>query len=113
MTSAATASSATALFDAGVLGVLTVVSPSTAFTLFLRSTRIRWAVFVPIPLTATREFSSLSAIARTSSDGDREERIIRAVLGPTPGTVVSIKNSSRSSIPAKPKSTWASSRMIS
>ena len=74
---------------------------------------MRWAVFSPMPFT---DFSTRSLPVRmtfVSSWGVNDEMIIRAVLPPTPLTVSSCRNSSRSSLPAKPNSVWASSLMAS
>ena len=58
-------------------------------TLSLKSTMMRWAVFKPMPFTPFSRRSSPLAIVLHNSLGERLERIIRAVLAPTPLTVMS------------------------
>ena len=50
------------------------------------------------------------AMASESSPMDEPERIASAIFGPTPLTCVSLRNISRSSFVAKPKSISSSSR---
>ena len=51
----------------------------------------RWAVFRPIPLTLLIIRSSPLAMALQSSAGVMDESIMRAVLAPTPDTVMSMR----------------------
>ena len=55
---------------------------------------MRWAVFAPIPLTLFNMFTFSETITCSSSGAEREERIIRAVFGPTPETEINNKNKS-------------------
>ena len=50
---------------------------------------MRCAVFSPMPFTLFSTRSLLVEIALHSSEGDADERIMRAVLAPTPDTVIS------------------------
>ena len=71
------------------------------------------AVRSPMPFTVLSSFSLPVAMTLHSSAGDIAERIILAVLAPTPDTVMSSRNISRSCLLANPKSTCASSLMLS
>ena len=52
-----------------------------------KSTMMRWAVFSPMPFTLLSNDSLPVAMVSHSSRGDIDERIILAVLAPTPETV--------------------------
>ena len=90
--SALTASSRTVVSTAGVPGLETAWSSSAmplATILSFRSTMMRCAVRTPMPFTLFSIRSSPPAMMLQSSFGVIEERIIRAVLAPTPETVMS------------------------
>ena len=61
----------------------------TLTILSFRSMMMRWAVFNPIPFTVFSILSLPVEITLQSSLGDIDERIILAVLPPTPDTVMS------------------------
>ena len=91
--SACTASSLTGEWAATAAEAPPACSSSAtpdAITLSLRSTMMRCAVFRPMPFTPFSTRSSPLAITLHSSFGDRLDRIMRAVLAPTPLTVMSI-----------------------
>ena len=75
--------------------------PITAI-LPLSSTMIFCAVLSPSPLTFFSSTAFSVAMMFRSSDGLYVERIVRAVLPPTPDTLISARNNSRSSFAAKP-----------
>ena len=116
MVRAPIASSLTSLFmavaaAAPAAGIWSAI-PSTAI-LSLRSTMMRCAVRSPIPFTVFSIFSLPEEMTLHSSAGDMAERIMRAVLAPTPDTVMRSRNISRSCLVENPKRAYASSRMLS
>ena len=80
----------------------TPVAPDHRLILSRRSTTKRWALFVPIPLTAWRRPELPEAMVSTTSAGVMEESIMRAVPDPMPETLSKSKNTSRSSGVEKP-----------
>ena len=103
--SALTASSFTGLLTSGVLlpafdGSSWAIPLCTILS--FRSTMMRWAVRRPMPFTPFSSRSSPVEMALQSSCTDIDERIIRAVPAPTPLTVMSSMNISRSCRVAKP-----------
>jgi len=74
---------------------------------------IRCAVILPIPLMPWISRALPVEMALQSSLTLMPESIIRAVFAPTPFTVISSSNISRSFLFTKPKSTYASSRIAS
>ncbi len=63
---------------------------------------MRSAVFLPTPGMATKRAMSSRTIARRSSSAGEPETIASATFGPTPFTVKSWTNRSRSARSAKP-----------
>ena len=84
-----------------------------ATTLSRSSSTIRSAPLRPIPGTRVSAVASPSARARRSASGSSTASVARASRGPTPLTVCSSVNSSRSSASANPKSVSESSRTTS
>ena len=77
---------------------------SSAPILSCKSTIIRCAAFGPMPFTWRSILSFPSPIMPHSSAGVIAERIMRAIPAPTPLTLVSIRNNSRSVRLSKPQS---------
>ena len=75
--------------------------PKSAILSF-RSTIMRWAVRRPMPFTVFNIFSLPEDITPQSSAGVISESIMRAVLTPTPDTVMSSRKMLLSSLVAKP-----------
>ena len=69
----------------------------------------RWAVLAPIPFMDWIVGTSPLAMASLTSDGDREDNMVRAVLAPTPETEINKRNTSRSALSAKPNKVCESS----
>ena len=113
MVRADTASSLVPVLTAATPGVLLTCSSSaipSEMILSRRSMMMRWAVFKPIPLTLFRMRSSPLAMMLHSSDGVSDDRIIRAVLAPTPLTVISNWYRERSCLLMNPYKVKESSR---
>ena len=72
------------------------VAKSFFFSLSFRSMTMRWAVLAPMPFTAWMVFTSSLAMALLNSLTVNELRISLAVLQPTPDTLMSSSNRSRS-----------------
>ena len=70
---------------------------------------MRWASLGPTPFARAIIAESARATAVCTSSGDRIERIASATLAPTPCTLVSRRNQSRSLAVAKPISRIESS----
>ena len=102
---AATASSCTCALAAVKAGPVMSTAPEAipqVFILSFKSTITRWAVFKPIPFTVFSKLAFSVLITFINSEGDKAERIMRAVLPPMPDTEISRRNSSRSCLSAKP-----------
>ena len=113
MVSADTASSITSLFTATAAPpslMVTSWAMPRASTLSFRSTMMRWAVFRPMPFTPFSRRSLPEAMALLRSAGDADDKIMRAVLPPTPDTLMSNRYRARSCFDAKPKRVYESSR---
>ena len=79
------------------------MSPGASVAILpLSSTMIFWAVLRPNPLTFFSKTAFSDAMTDCSSRGEKAERIMRAVLPPTPETLRSSRNSSRSVFVEKP-----------
>ena len=115
MVRADTASSRTSLFTGAdtepPAGISSAMPRATILS--LKSTMMRWAVILPMPLMPLMRRSSPREMALHSSLTLIDDSIMRAVFGPTPLTVMSSSNISRSFFDTKPYSTWASSRIDS
>src|SRR5262245_14134982 len=85
---------------------ITTSPPSRSF----RSRTTRWATFLPTPGTTVSAATSPEETARRSASGVSTDRNDSATFGPTPFTVTSRSNSSRSSALPNPNSVIASSR---
>ena len=72
------------------------------FILSFKSTITRWAVFRPMPFTVFSRLAFPVLMAFINSEGDRAERIMRAVLPPMPDTEINSRNSSRSCLSINP-----------
>jgi hypothetical protein len=83
------------------ISLFTVSTPEVAILSF-KSTMMRWAVFRPMPFTVFNNLSLPELITPHSSEGDKADRIIRAVLPPMPDTEISNKNNSRSCLVENP-----------
>src|ERR671924_1001372 len=79
-------------------------------SLSLRSRTTRWATFLPTPGTIVSAATSPARTARRRASGDSTDRNDSATFGPTPVTLTSRSNSSRSSPVANPNNVMASSR---
>jgi len=77
----------------------------------LRSSRIRLAVFAPIPGTEVRARTSSRATATANCSGVKLDNMASPVLGPSLGTEISTPKVSRSWAEEKPYRENASSRI--
>ncbi len=79
-----------------------VSDPAPLVTLSLSSRMSLWALLVPIPLIDLILLRSSARIALRISSELRDESIMRAVDAPIPDTLISRRNSSRSSFVENP-----------